>query len=85
MKGLQELYQEYWELLSQQQFNEADLDFSILENHINFLEQLDRVGNSAISIFDLSKKDHVFMSKNYGSIFGYDLQEVEKEGWEIFR
>ena len=84
MKGLQELYQEYWELLNQQHFIEADLDFSVLENHINFLEQLDRVGNSAISIFDLSKKDHVFMSKNYGSIFGYDLQEIEKEGWSFF-
>ncbi len=84
MKGLQELYQEYWELLNTQQFNEADLDLAVLENHINFLEQLDRVGNSAISIFDLNKKDHVYMSENYSSIFGYDLQEVVKEGWSYF-
>jgi DNA-binding CsgD family transcriptional regulator len=84
MKGLQDLYQEYWELLNTQQFKEADLDFTVLKNHINFLEQLDKVGNSAISIFDLNKKDHVYISENYGSIFGYDLQEVEKEGWSFF-
>lgn len=84
MKGLQELYKEYWELLNTQQFQETEMDYSLLKNHIKFLDQLDKLGNSAISIFDMNKKDHVYISKNYASIFGYNLQEVEKEGWEIF-
>jgi DNA-binding CsgD family transcriptional regulator len=84
MKQLQELYQEYWELLNQQHFNEADLDYAIVNDHTQFLNQLDKLGNSAISIFDMNKRDHVYISKNYATIFGYDLQEVEQEGWSYF-
>jgi len=84
MKELQDLYQEYWELLSQQHFIESDIEYSVVLDHIKFLNQLDKLGNSAISIFDLNKRDHVYISENYASIFGYDLQEVEKEGWSFF-
>ncbi|MBP6979171.1 MAG: LuxR family transcriptional regulator [Lentimicrobiaceae bacterium] len=78
------LFQQYWELLDQQHFIEADLDYSIVDEYITFLHQLDQLGNSAISIFDLFKRDHVFISGNYASIFGYDLEEAEKEGWRFF-
>jgi len=84
MEDLQRAYQEYWELLNSQKFIEEDLDYSILHDHIKFLKQLDEMGNSAISIFDMNKKDHVFVSNNFATIFGYDLEEVEREGWEIF-
>ena len=72
MKGLQELYKEYWELLNKQHFIEVDLDYSVVNDYIQFLNQLDKLGNSAISIFDLNKRDHVYISPNYASIFGYD-------------
>jgi DNA-binding CsgD family transcriptional regulator len=84
MNDLQKLYQEYWDLLDSQHFIESDLDYSIVNDHIKFLDHLDRLGNSAISIFDLNRKDHVYISGNYASIFGYDLREVEDERWSYF-
>jgi DNA-binding CsgD family transcriptional regulator len=84
MEKLGQLYQKYRELLDSQRFIEEDLDYAILEGHIRFLDQLDKLGNSAISIFDLHKRDHVFISGNYATLFGYDLKEIEKEGWQFF-
>ncbi len=83
MEELQKLYQEYSDLLDEQQFDERALDYSILNHHIRFLDQLDDLGNSAVSIFDLHKKDHVYISKNYAIIFGYDLEEIKREEWDF--
>jgi DNA-binding CsgD family transcriptional regulator len=42
------------------------------------------VNNCGISIFDLHKREHVFASYNFSSLFGYDMTEVEKRGNEYF-
>jgi DNA-binding CsgD family transcriptional regulator/PAS domain-containing protein len=84
MKDIQQLYQEYWELLNTQDFTGSILDDSVLNKHIQFLKLLSSVGNSAISIFDLNKKDHVLISDNYATLFGYDLEIASREGWSYF-
>ena len=84
MENLEKLYYEYWQLLESQKFVETELDYTILNKHISFLEQLDVIGNSSISIFDLYKKDHVYNSKKFETVFGYDLDEAEKEGHSYF-
>ncbi|MFU8843228.1 MAG: LuxR C-terminal-related transcriptional regulator [Bacteroidales bacterium] len=84
MKDLQQLYQEYWKLLSTQDFTGSIPDDSVLEKHIQLLKLLSSVGNSAISVFDLNKKDHVFISDNYSTLFGYDLEVASREGWSYF-
>lgn len=84
MTEIESLYQEYFTLLEEQEFVEKDLDYSILDQHISFLRQMDAIDNSSISVFDLHKKTHVFVSDNYSSMLGYDLKEVEQSGNAFF-
>jgi DNA-binding CsgD family transcriptional regulator/PAS domain-containing protein len=84
MNEVEKLYAEYFELLSRQQFEEADLDYELLNKHIEFLRQMDALGDSAISIFDMNKKEHIFVSDNYSKMLGYDLAEVEAQGNSFF-
>lgn len=70
----------YFKLLEQQEFTIQDLDYSILERHKPNLQKLAEIGNSAISVFDLHKKQHVFNSFNIGEMLGYSQQEVQTSG-----
>ena len=83
-KTIQEAGKQYYELLNQQQFKEEDLDYSVLETHRPFLEKLSQVNNSGITVFDLHKKQHIYSSYNFAGIFGYDLEEIEKQGNDYF-
>ena len=56
---LETLSRQYFALLDQQEFDPAGLDYSILDRHRIFLEQLATVENSGITVFDLYKKEHV--------------------------
>jgi len=69
--------QEYFELLNQQKFVEADLDYSIFEKQIPFLNQMAQVNNSGLTVFDLYKKEHIFNSFNLKNLFGYDLDKID--------
>ncbi len=40
-------------------------DYKRLERHIPFLEQLDSIGNTLVSVFDLHQKKHVYRSAAY--------------------
>lgn len=71
------LYGEYNELLNLQQFDPALLDYSILDGHRTFLEQLSKVENSAVTLFDMYKREHVFASYNFTSLLGYDAGGLE--------
>ncbi len=84
MKDLQELYQEYFQLLGLQRFEDSDLDYSIFEKNKPFLDKLAQVNNSGITVFDLYKKEHIYTSYNFHDIFGYDLEAIEIEGNEYF-
>jgi DNA-binding CsgD family transcriptional regulator/PAS domain-containing protein len=78
------LYEEYEELLNLQQFDPALLDYSILDGHRTFLEQLSRVENSAVTLFDMYKREHVFASYNFTSLLGYDPDGLETLTNEYF-
>ena len=81
---LEVLYKEYDEILSKQKFIEEDLDYSLLDKHIEFLERLNVVENSSISIFDLFKREHLYLSSGFENILGYDLTRAREEGNEYF-
>jgi DNA-binding CsgD family transcriptional regulator len=70
----------YFKLLEQQKFVTDDLDYSILEQHKPNLQKLAEIGNSAITVFDLYQKRHIFNSFNIGEMLGYNLQEVQAVG-----
>lgn len=63
-----------------QEFNFNKLDYSILDKHIDFLESIKSVHNSAISIFDLAKMQHVYVSSVFEGLLGWDLEEARKPG-----
>jgi DNA-binding CsgD family transcriptional regulator len=75
---------EYADMLNHQSFDEASLDYSLLDIHIPFLTQLSQTGNSGITVFDLFKKQHVFASYNFSTLFGFDMEELKQNGNEYF-
>jgi DNA-binding CsgD family transcriptional regulator len=84
MDTLTKLMMAYNELLNSQQFVEADLDYSVFQQQIPFLEQMAQVKNSGITVFDMFKREHVFASYNLEDIFGYDYQKVQDIGTDYF-
>ena len=78
------LVNQYQELLSNWSLNKASLDYNILEQHKNVLCTISSIGNNGITVFDFNTKQHVFVSYNFSDIFGFDLQQVEREGNSYF-
>jgi len=83
IKDLKKLNETYLKILEQQQFHEADLDYSILKKHEAVLRKLAETGKSVITVFDLFKKQHVFHSSNYDVLLGYSKHDFA-EGGEYF-
>jgi DNA-binding CsgD family transcriptional regulator len=79
---MNELLKEYEGLLSQQVFDETDMDYSLLETrHKPMLNRLATVSNSVITVFDLYSRRHVFVSRTFFDLFGYDtnIDAIEKK------
>jgi DNA-binding CsgD family transcriptional regulator len=74
------IFATYIEILNLQKFIAGELDYFILEKHKPLLQQLANINNSGISVFDLSKKEHVFYSPNFCTLLGYDLKQIEEKG-----
>jgi|WetSurMetagenome_2_1015567.scaffolds.fasta_scaffold221239_1 DNA-binding CsgD family transcriptional regulator len=72
---LNKLNLQYEILLDSQKFVESDLDYNILKNHIPYLMKIDELSNSAVMIFDLFKRQHVFVSNNVSRIFNLDSEK----------
>jgi hypothetical protein len=64
-KDINKLQETYTELLEMQQFDESELDYSILDKHIPILQKLAETSNSLITVFDLFQKKHVYHSSNF--------------------
>ncbi|MCE1200115.1 MAG: response regulator transcription factor [Marinilabiliales bacterium] len=65
---------------SDQVFDPGLLDYSIVTQHIAFLESIKRVHGSAISIFDLSRLHHLYLSSTYQDLLGWDLEQAVLPG-----
>jgi len=61
---------EYRKLLEGQEFDEQDLDYSLLNKHREVLSLVAGMSNSGITIFDTYKREHVFTSDNFEELFG---------------
>lgn len=77
MNNTKNIAQEYFEILNQQQFIDLELDYSIFKKQIPFLNQMAKVKNSGLTVFDLHKKEHIFNSYNLSNLFGYDLNKID--------
>src|SRR5690625_5978479 len=70
------------QLLDSIPFVQESLDYSILDRHKTWLEELGRVSSAAISVFDLNRKPHVYFSRLYRERLG--LPDHKQEGPEGF-
>lgn len=83
-KKTEQIFQEYYKLLAQQKFVEKELDYTILEKQKPLLDQIGMVSNSSITVFDLCKKKHVYVSANFDSSFGFDLEKAKAEEGTVY-
>lgn len=74
----------FFRYLSRYQFRDEDLDPAVLQNHITVLQIFSQVGNSGISVFDISKRQVVFYSSNYGRQLGYHPADYDSLGQKFF-
>lgn len=70
--------------LLQLQYDEANLDYELLNTHTKALSVLANTTNSGISVFDFSKQKIVFYSSNYGQSLGYSKDDYSTLGQEFF-
>ncbi|MEI7595281.1 MAG: helix-turn-helix transcriptional regulator [Bacteroidota bacterium] len=73
-KTIEQLQNEYNQVFNLLNFDENDLDYTILKKHIEYLEKIDEYCNSIFVIFDLFKKKHLFVSKNAERILHFNLE-----------
>ena len=78
------LYAQYEEVLNKQKFNTDDLDYDVFKNHIPFLEKLDTVESGGILVFDLCKREHIFISNSMEKLMGYNINEMHEKGNDYF-
>lgn len=80
MEKREQLFKDYHELLDYQKFTESDLDYSVLDKHIAMLRQLNVIESSSISVFDLYKREHIFISRGFEYQLGWNIGEIEQQG-----
>lgn len=61
-----------------------ELDYSVLESHVGALNQMARMSNSGVTIYDIHQRRHVFTSYNFPDLFDCDMGRIEREDSEYF-
>ena len=78
------IYEVFFKFLMQYQFDEKNIDYSVIPKQIISLQTLSDVSNSGVSIFDLNKKQIIFFSSNYGKLLGYHPTEFQELNHQFF-
>ncbi len=81
---LKDLYQQHFQFYQELNIREEDVDYRLLDRHLAFLDTLDVVQSSSISVFDMYRKEHVYLSRKFETVLGYDLEEASREGNQYF-
>ncbi len=84
MTELQRLQQEYFLTLQDQTIAEEDIDYHVMDRHRPFLEQMAKVKNSGLTVFDIYKNEHIYVSYNLEDLFGYEMDKIESLDTEYF-
>lgn len=74
----------FFKFLMQYQFDEKSLDYTLIEKRRSALQTLSEISNSGINVFDISKREVVFYSSNFGSLLGYSPSDYEKLSQKFF-
>ena len=71
-------------MLAHQKFEIEKLDYAILDAQKPLLDQIGMVSNSSITVFDLCKKNHVYISANFDSSFGFDIKKAREDEGTVY-
>lgn len=74
----------FLKFLTQYQFDEEKLNYSVVEKHSRALQMLSDIGNSGTGIFDFSQRKMIFYSSNFGSLLGYEQADYKELGQYFF-
>lgn len=74
----------FFKFLKSFEYDPSDLDYEKLEKHKVALQTLSEVGNSGITIFDISTCNTVFYSSNFGQLLGYSSEDYKDIGQMFF-
>lgn len=74
----------FFKFLEQFKFDEAQLDYSIVQKQAEILQTLSDIGNSGTGIFDYCKRQFLFYSSNFGEPLGYVPSDYKETGQEFF-
>lgn len=83
-KNYSYIQETFFNFLSEFQFEEKELDYSVIPHHIKTLQSIAEVSNSGVHVFDLNKKQSVFYSSNFGKLLGYKPSDYEKLNHHFF-
>ena len=81
---MEEIQREYERLMDSQNLAAEELDYSVLDRHVEALTSMARMSNSGITIFDMYKRKHVFASYNFRELFSYDMDRIRNEDADYF-
>lgn len=84
MKSEDTIQEVFFKFLMQYSYDEKNLDYSVVPNHALALQRLSDVGNSGTGIFDLSKREMIFYSSNFGELLGYKPPDYKDIGQMFF-
>lgn len=84
MDPAQELMMEYGMLLHSQDFDPEELDYAKFDAYSPLLHQLSTIKNSGVTVFDMYQKRHIYVSRNFESLFGYDVERAIQEDSAYF-
>lgn len=69
---------------SQYRFEEKNLDYAVIDKHIKSLQILSDLSNSGVQIFDISRRQIIFFSSNFGKLLGYKISDYEDLNYNFF-
>ncbi len=74
---LEQLRKIYYQEMEDLNLDANNLDYDLWDRHKPFLNQLDSISNSCVSVFDFYKKKHIYSSEKYTQTFGYLKEDME--------
>jgi len=74
----------FYKFLQEYQYEESDLDYSVLDKHVPALQTLSEIGNSGVHIFDICTRKVLYFSLNFGALLGYSPTDYEVSGQRFF-
>jgi DNA-binding CsgD family transcriptional regulator/PAS domain-containing protein len=74
----------FFKFLNQFEYDENDLDYTLIPKYAQSLQALAEVSNSGVQIFDIHQKQMVFFSSNIGKALGYAPADYEALNYKFF-